>query len=112
MIEGVNLDMKLITGKHFNTDIGERKRKFFVAVNNVMYNGCFMCEDCFIEILCKQCMPILMHASGVRSLSAKKTRRVSVCLNRSIRRVFNYRDLESVQDISYLIVVACKKKQR
>ena len=28
--EGVYLGMELIAGNHFKTDIGERKRKFFV----------------------------------------------------------------------------------
>ena len=61
------------------------KRKLFVAVNNVMCSTYFMSRECILEILCKQCMPILAYASGVWSYSAEEARRVGVCLNRNIR---------------------------
>ena len=81
--EGVYLGIQLIARKHFKTD-WRKGKKIVVAVNNVMYIGYYMSEECIMEILCKQCMPVLMYASGVSSYSAKDTRRVGVSLNRSI----------------------------
>ena len=99
--EGVYLGVKLIAGKCFKTDVGERKRKFFAVFNNVIANGGFLSEECLMEIYNKQCIPILMYGAAVWSISTEEKRKVGVCLNRGVRRIFNYNDYESVKDICF-----------
>jgi hypothetical protein len=69
-----------------------------------------------------------MYAAGVWVMNKEEIRRVGVCLNRSVRKVFNYRDFESVKDIMYgfcilpadlfiirasmLLIGACMKSSR
>ena len=45
------LGVKLVSYKYFLTDVEERKRKFFAAVNNVLTNGYYLTEKCLIELV-------------------------------------------------------------
>ena len=83
------------------SDVGERKQKFIGSFNNVVANGYFMSEECIVEVLVKQCIPVLMYAAGMWAMNVEEIRRVGVCLNRSVRKIFNYRDFESVKDVMY-----------
>jgi len=95
------LGVKLVSHKHFLTDVEERKRKFFAAVNNVLTNAYYLSEECLVELIQKQCFPILTYGCGNWCMSFESKRRVSVCYNRAIRRVFRYKDYESVKHIMF-----------
>ena len=99
--EGVYQGITLIAGKSFKTDVREHKRKFFVMFNNVVSNRGSLSEECLKEIYNIQCIPILMYGAAIWSFSAEEKCKVNVCLNRGVRRIFNYNDYESVKDICF-----------
>lgn len=66
-----------------------------------MANGGFMSEECIMEIFSKQCIPILMYGAGVWIINSEEKRKVCVCMNRGVRRIFMYNDFESVKDILF-----------
>ena len=84
------LGNKLISGKRFLIDVHDRKRKFFGAVNNVLSNGRGLSEECLIELIHKQCLPILTYGCCNWNLNSEGKRQISVCFNRAIRRIFGY----------------------
>ena len=60
-----------------------------------------MSEECLMEILVKQCMPVLTYGVGIWSVSKEVERMMGVCFNRTVRRVFGYHDFESVKHILF-----------
>ena len=60
-----------------------------------------MSEECLMEILVKQCMPVLTYGVGNWSVSKKVERRMGLRFNRAIRRIFGNHDLESVKHILF-----------
>ena len=95
------LGIKLISGKSFSNDVQDRKRKFFGAVNNILSNGRGLSEECLIELIHKQCLPILTYGCFNWKLNNEGKRQISVCFNRAMRKIFGYRDYESVKDILF-----------
>ena len=93
----------MVSGKHLVTDLEDRKRKFFIAINNVLTNSrpTGLSEECLVEMLVKQCMLILMHSCGNWCINIESKRRIAACFNRSIRRIFGYYDFEYVNDIHF-----------
>ena len=102
-VEWVNectyLGVKLMSGKIFTTVVDNNKRKFYVAFNDLVCNGWFLSEEILMEIFVKQCVPILMYGACNWRMNAEEYRKVCVCFNRAIRRVFGYKDFESVRGI-------------
>ena len=99
--ECVYLGVKLISSKVFTTVVDSNKRKFYAAFNDVMFNGSFLSEECLMEIFAKQCIPILMYGAGNWRMNVEEERKVCVCFNRAVRRVFGYKDYESVREILF-----------
>ena len=93
------LGVKLMSGKIFTTVVDNNKRKFYVAFNDLVCNGWFLSEEILMEIFVKQCVPILMYGACNWRMNAEEYRKVCVCFNRAIRRVFGYKDFESVRGI-------------
>jgi hypothetical protein len=95
------LGIKLVAGRGFVTDIENRRRKFCSAFNDVLLNGGYMSEECIMEILVKQCLPVLTYGVGIWNVSKEVERRIGVCFNRAVRRIFRYHDFESVKHILF-----------
>jgi hypothetical protein len=95
----VYLGVNICSGRKFHTNCEERRRKFCVAANTVISHNSMLSEECYMHLLNRQCVPILMYASGVWSCSKELLRRISVSFNNAIRKVFGYRKFESVKDI-------------
>ena len=93
------LGIKLISEKSFSNDV--QNRKFFGAVNNILSNGRILSEECLIELIHKQCLPILTYGCCNWNLNNEGKRQISVCFNRAIKKIFGYRDYESVKDILF-----------
>ena len=45
----------------FSNKCTREKTEFFVAVNNVLANGAGFSEECLMELITKQCVPILTY---------------------------------------------------
>ena len=95
------LGVRLVAGKTFTTSAENCRRKFCAAFNDVVINGGFLSEECLMEVFTKQCIPILMYGAAVWSMSVEAKRKLGVCFNRAIRRIFGYHDYESVKDILF-----------
>ena len=67
--EFMYLGVKLVAARGFVTDIENCWRKFCSALNDVLLNGGYMSEECPMEILVKQCMPVLTYGVGIWSVS-------------------------------------------
>ena len=59
------LGVKRVVGRGFVIDIENRRRKFCSAFNDILLNGGYMLEECLLEILEKQCMPVLTYGIGI-----------------------------------------------
>ena len=46
-------------------------------------------------------MPMLIHSCGNWCINVECKRRIFICFNRSIERIFRYYDFESVNDILF-----------
>ena len=77
------LGVKIQTGDVFKTDLKDKKRAFIASLNTVITNDSFLSEECIMEIIVKQCLPILIYGCFF-VFNAKYTRRINVCLNRAI----------------------------
>ena len=71
------------------------------GVNDVIGNSDFLSEECVLEIIQKQCLPILMFGAGAWKLRVEDKRRLGVTFNRAIRRLFGYNDYEFLMDILF-----------
>ena len=78
-----------------------QRAKFLSAVNNFVSNGRGLSEECLIELIYKQCLPVLTYGCCNWNLNNEGERQISVCFNRAIRRIFDYGDYESVKDILF-----------
>ena len=97
----VYLGVELKAGRTFTTLAGRNRRKFCASVNDVIDNSDFLSEECVLEIIQKQCLPILMFGAGAWKLRVEDKSRFGVTFNRAIRRLFGYNDYESIKDILF-----------
>ena len=97
----IYLSVGLKAGKTFATCAESNRHKFCSAVNNVINNGNFLYEECLMEIIQAQCVPILMYDAGVWKLNAESIRTLGITLNRAVKHVFCLHDYESVKDILF-----------
>ena len=92
----IYLVVELKAGKTFAIRAESNRRKFYGAVNNVITDENFLSAKCLMEIIQKQCIPILMYSAGVWKLNVESIRRLGVNLKRAVRCVFCLHDYESV----------------
>ena len=83
----------------FSNKCTREETEFFVAVNNVLANGAGLSEECLMELITKQYLPILTYGCCNWSLNNECKMQFNVCFNRVIKRVFKYKDYESVKNI-------------
>jgi hypothetical protein len=96
--ECVYLGVKL---RVFTTMVDNNKRKFFAAFNDIVFNGRFLSEECLMELFVKQCVPILMYGACNWRMNVEEERKICVCFNRGVRKVFGFKDYESVREILF-----------
>ena len=80
----VYLGVELKAGRTFTTLAEKNRRKFCASANDVIGNSDFLSEECVLEIIQKQCLPILIFGVGAWKLRVKDTRRLGVTFNRAI----------------------------
>ena len=92
------LGVSVCSGKFFRTDCEERQRKFCGAVNAIISHN-MLSEECYMHILCTQCVPILMYGASVWSCARESLRRIGTSFNDAVRKIFHYNRWESVKAI-------------
>ena len=76
-----------------------QRRKFFASVNQVITQGKGLSEEILMHVLKTQCVPILVYGCEIWSDKVVELNKVNVCLNKSVRRIFNMKQNESVKYI-------------
>ena len=84
-----------------SVQICENKRKFCVAVNIILHYCNQIAEECLVHIIDKQCLPILAYGAGVWCVKNEVIRKTGVTFNTAFRKIFNYKQYESVRDILF-----------
>ena len=79
----------------FRVDYSEARRKYFSALNSIVYNSKFCTEIVIFELVEKQCMPLLLYCIESLDLSKKDISSVNSWLNMALRKVFGYNKWES-----------------
>ena len=84
---------------HFDIDISDCRRKFFMSVNTVFAKTKFTFDMVKLNIIESSCLPILMYGaeSGILNLSASTS--LKCYWNSIYRRIFGYFRWESVRNI-------------
>ena len=70
----VYLGVELKAGGTFTTLAERNRRKFCASINDVIGNSDFLSEECVLEIIQKQCLPILMFGAGAWKLRVEDKR--------------------------------------
>ena len=100
--ECMHLGVKLVAGRSRVTGFENRRRKFCSVFNDVLLNGAYnYVGECLKEILVKQCMPVLTYGVRIWSVRTEVERKLEVCFNRAVGRIFGYHDFESVKHILF-----------
>ena len=97
--ECIYLGVRILSGKQFCNNVEECRRKFCGSVNAVIQYKNQLSEECIMNIIEKQCVPVLLYGCATWCISKEMIRQINVTFNNAIRRVFNYNQWESVKDI-------------
>ena len=54
-----------------------------------------------MKLITKQCVPFMTYGCCNWSINNEYKRQVNVCFNRAIRRVFKYKDCETVRNLMF-----------
>ena len=95
---GVNLQAH----KHFNCDIDNKIKSFYRCANAILRIDGRSDETVMLRLMETQCVPILTYAIEVTHVADRdQRRRLRVAYNSIFRRIFGYRDWESVTNLQH-----------
>ena len=98
------LGVKLQAYKEFNCDIDEKVRSFYRCANAILRIDGRSDELVMLQLLESQCISILTYAVEVIHVANRdQRRRLRVAYNSIYRRIFGYRDWESVTDLQHAL---------
>ena len=95
------LGVVIVAGKVFTTNIKMRRRKFCGAANDILSFRSMLSEKCIIHVVNAQALPILAYGAALWKTNYETKRRIGVCFNDCIRKIFGYNRFESVRQILY-----------
>ena len=84
------LGIVIKTGKVFDIDINQSRRKFYASVNSILERCKYASKIVKIEIFEKQCLPILLQSLESLNLSREILHSVSVAVNSVYRKIFHF----------------------
>ena len=90
---------------HFEIDVSECRRKFFISANTVLSNCKSACEMVKLKLLESHCLPLLTYAADSGCIDNNSLSMFNTCWNSIYRRIFGYFRWESVRN-----VMACLNK--
>ena len=91
------------TGKVFDIDIYQSRRKFYASVNSILERRKYASEIVKVEIFEKQCLPILLYSVESLNLSREILHSISVAVNSVYRKNFHYHRWESVKSLMFYL---------
>ena len=93
------LGFYLTSGVHFRFSINEDLRGFFGSVNSILSSVQRPKENVLMQLLYSNCVPKLTYGAAVKDLNANETNQINVALNNAIRRIFGFRQWQSIRQI-------------
>ena len=107
-IEWVNswkyLGVMLVSHKHFNCCIDEKVKSFYRSTNAILRIDGRSNETVMLQLLESQCVSILTYAIEVINVADRdKRRRLRVAYNSIFRKLFGYRNWESVTELQHAL---------
>ena len=95
------LGVVIVAGKVFTTNIEIRRRKFCGAANDILSFRSILSEECIMHVVNAQALFILAYGAALWKTNYETKRRIGVCFNDCIRKIFGYNRFESVRQILY-----------
>src|SRR3989442_3645650 len=85
----------MCSGKSFQIDLANTRRKFFVSVNRIL-SKCNLTSDMVkLRLLESHCLPILLYAVESLNLPKSQISELNSWRNSIYRKIFNYHKWES-----------------
>ena len=81
----------------FSNKCTREETEVFVTVNNVLANGASLSEECFMELITKQCLTFMTYSCCNWSINNECKRQVNVCFNKTIRRVLQIKIVKQLE---------------
>ena len=98
------LGVKLVSYKEFNCDISEKVKSFYRCTNAILRIDGRSDEIVMLQLLESQCVSILTVAIEVISVADRDQRRkLRFAYNSIFRKIFGYRQWESVTDLQHAL---------
>jgi Reverse transcriptase (RNA-dependent DNA polymerase) len=93
------LGIWLCSGKSFEVDLSEVRRKFFASVNSILSKCKYNNEIIKLQLLESQCLPILLYATECLILKPCQLSKINSWWNSVYRKIFGYNKWESVRKL-------------
>lgn len=97
------LGVYIQSDKKFTVDLSLVRRKFFASVNCILRNAAFTSDIVKLELVEKQCFPILLYGLQSFDLKSSVIANVNAWVNSVYRKIFGYHKWESVKECIYLL---------
>jgi exonuclease III len=97
------LGVSIAAGQKFSIDLAATRRKFFTCVNSILSNCKFTSDIVKLELMEKQCLPILLYNIECFNLCTNQLKDINSWWNSVYRKVFSYNKWESVKELIYLL---------
>lgn len=97
------LGISITSGSHFNVDVSECRRKFFMSANSVFSKTNLVCDLVKLNILESFSLPLLLYGADSGILDDKQITVLNTCWNFAYRKIFGYFKWESVKGIMAML---------
>ena len=98
------LGVTLKSHKNFNCDIDEKVKSFYRCANAILRIDGKSDETVMLQLIESHCIPILTYAiETIHVADRDQRRRLRVAYNSIFRRIFGYRDWESVTNLQHAL---------
>ena len=99
------LGITLVSSKQFNCCIAEKVKAFYRSANAILRIDGRSNELCMIRLLESHCLPILAYGIEIIHVADRDIRRkLRVAYNSMYRKVFGYKQSESVTDLQHQLL--------
>ena len=84
-----------------DVDINCIKRKFYAALNGIVYKCASAQEPVKLHLIKSYCLPILTYCIGALDFKLSDIIQFKICWNDVFRKIFGYRRYDSVKQLQY-----------
>ena len=95
------LGIHILSSRTFSVNLEIGRKKFYSAVNALYFHCKLASEPVKLNLYENYCLPLLLYGLEGISLTAQQIQCFNVCWNNVYRRIFGYRQWESVKQIMW-----------